>query len=87
MSERPITLQPTEEKYWNELKDSEKIERMRLVVKELNREIKEVKAGIRELYRHNHNKDGEPVIVKRLGYDLEERRSYKEEDSKTDVYF
>jgi hypothetical protein len=58
---------PVREKYWSELKSSEKIERMRTVVKHLQSALDEVRSQIRPLQKHIHDKDGNAVVQNKLG--------------------
>lgn len=57
------------EKYWKELKSSEKIERMREIVKGLKATINFLESRVSKLQRHSHNERGEAVLVEGLeGY-------------------
>ena len=73
------------EKYWSEINEIEKIERMRREVKRHFRQLNELREQIRKLKRHRHNQpDGEIFIPMNYGeYDEIPRP----ERSGDDVYF
>ena len=76
------------EKHWGELTSDEKIERMRLIVKQINRDICGLEEKIRKLIEHQHNDKGELIIVRKMSYYGEpEREGRRKEDSDIDVYF
>jgi len=49
------TTGPAREKYWSELTDSAKIERMREIVKTQKRKMDELRTSIDALLKHGHN--------------------------------
>jgi hypothetical protein len=57
---------PTREKYWSEITDAEKVERMRGVVKRLERRNEELHDLLRKVLPlvtgHAHGADGKPVM-------------------------
>ena len=55
---RGIVTGDNRAKYWNELDDSEKIERMRQEVKHLVNRINTLTEKIDELFDHRHMEDG-----------------------------
>lgn len=50
------------EKYWNELLDREKIERMREVVLQQGRELALLRAAADLLIKHTHDTSGSPAV-------------------------
>ena len=50
------------EKYWGELDDQGKIERLRQEVKHLKSQNRELMAGMEQLLKHTHDHSGKPVI-------------------------
>jgi hypothetical protein len=59
---------PCREKYWEELTDSEKIERMRGVIKSYRDEVSRMQSVIRKLTRHKHNNSNMPIFEEELCY-------------------
>jgi len=53
---------PQREKYWEELNDKEKTERMHLVVKQLMRQVEELIDTNRKLMNHIHTPDGKMAV-------------------------
>ena len=51
------------EKHWNELDDTQKMERMRLVVRNQKRELAELHTMIYRYSRHQHKDDGTLIIA------------------------
>jgi len=80
------TSKPTRQKYWSELDADEKIERMRDVVRDLKESLSGSNKNWDNFRNHKHNKEGEPVVEKRLAYggDVCERAERKKND---EVYF
>lgn len=56
--------EPCREKYWEELKTEEKIERMRKIIKMIQSNFKFLDNSVKQLENHNHL-DGEIVVPKR----------------------
>lgn len=50
------------EKYWNELLDSEKIERMRGIVLQQGRELALLRKAVDMLVTHTHDASGSPAV-------------------------
>ena len=50
------------EKYWVELADGEKMERMHHVVRSLQAQLRELEGQINNLNVHNHAVDGHPSV-------------------------
>lgn len=61
------TLGASREKYWKELTDSEKIDRMRIVVKRLQESLIYISNQIDDFPNHIHNSKGEAIVENRLG--------------------
>ena len=79
-------LKSSREKYWSELSDSEKAERMRGQVKNLLRTIREIESSIRNFSEHNHlNNEIVMPIRSRHGYG--EAEQMRRGPGKDDVYF
>ena len=58
---------PQEPKFWNELNSDEKIERMREQIKELNRQIMDIRRNVQALCIHRHNAKNEVVVEETIG--------------------
>jgi len=56
------------EKFWSELTDSEKIERMHGVIKSYQSELSRIQKVLGELAKHKHNDNGKPVAEKDISY-------------------
>ena len=65
-------MKESREKYWSELNQDEKIERMRRIVKNQGREVEELKEKVRKLRKHSHMNNGE-IVVK---FDADEPKFY-----------
>jgi len=77
-SETLGNCQVSREKYWSELTPDEKIERMRLVVREIRRELSDINNKMRKINRHKHDEKGMPIIIKGLDiHSFSDRESYK----------
>ena len=74
------------EKYWSELKQEEKLERMRGIVKMLSSEIERFQRLIWKIEKHKHNKEGLPIIEETLLSSESQGFGVKTEKS-NDVYF
>lgn len=61
MNDNPQKYQACREKYWTELNDSEKIERMRTEVKRIQYLQKKLDSAVYLLLRHEHNQSGKLV--------------------------
>ena len=84
-SELHSDLSASREKYWSELTDQEKIERMRKIVKQGQREQQELRNFIEALLGHAHALDGSLMRkfdVHPPGYGTSARS-----DQGNDVYF
>ena len=56
------------EKYWSEIDDKEKIERVRNLAKGQMKTIQRLEKELNRIKRHTHNEKGEAIIVETLGY-------------------
>ncbi len=55
------------EKYWSELDDKEKIERLRQIVKQHQNELRRLSASVEVLMNHEHGKSGQILSPVRHG--------------------
>ena len=55
-------IRPCREKYWSEINDEEKVERLRKEVKLLRRQAQEFKTTLLKLREHGHDMTGKPTI-------------------------
>ena len=82
---------PSREKYWSEIDDKEKINRMRLIVQGLLERAESQEAIIDRLRRHKHNKDEKVVTEEPMEFGnhglgmLSPHRTYGK--NKDEVYF
>lgn len=53
---------PMRQKYWSELDDHGRIERMRQEIRHLKSQNKQIIESMRQLLIHVHNKDGKPLL-------------------------
>lgn len=84
----PERFRVKRQKYWKELKQIEKIERMREIIKQMENSISLVSNRSRRMEQHTHNKEGEAVEVKKFGYLGGSEQEAKSETGKEDeVYF
>jgi len=85
-SETLGNCQVSREKYWSELTPDEKIERMRLVVREIGRDVLDINIKMRKINRHKHDEKGMPIGVK--GFDIHSFSDIESYKTITDeVYF
>lgn len=54
---------PCREKYWDELTDTQKIERMRSIVKSMQYQLQTAVATIDKLTNHQHNMQNGEIVV------------------------
>lgn len=85
---------PSRDKYWKELTDAEKLERSRIIIKNLETELYELKHTVNKLVRrfqiHNHF-NGKIVIEDQTEsyyeYDGPTKRNYRIGDTADEFYF
>jgi len=79
-------IKTKQQKYWSELSESEKIERMREQIKNLQQSIRGLENSIRNLSEHNHlNNEIVMPIRSRHGYG--EGEQMRKGPGKDDIYF
>ena len=87
MAEKTIPTTVNRQKYWSELMVDKRVERMRIIIKRLQEDVRRMEKIYWDFRSHKHNKDGEPIIIKRLGYNIDEVSERKPEQPNDDIYF
>ena len=85
---RPGGIGVDRQKFWKGLNQSEKIERMREVIKRLQDTLSTYHERARRMEQHTHNEKGEAIEVKKFGYmGGSEQAAKMPEVGKDEVYF